>query len=1013
MVSTTPATEALQPGQLLRSFEPFNQLDAAVAAELEALLEPRRYRLGQTVLRPEVMPDGLLLLRSGVLRSLALDPISGELRTLELLEAGALAGWCSLLRADPCENLRASAEADLLLLPAEAFRQLLAQHDELRLWFATTLPGSELHGLLRALAAGDPRWLAPLQSWPAIQGQARVRSLPPGPQQPLGLTETSLWFISSGGAHAAPWEPGQSPAPPPPGEPWLRLIGLPPQLPVQPAEEVLPEAEQLVQTPPPGLAVGEALSPPVQAGAPGTERGELDSAGSYALSPEAPAGRQEGPGLLRLRRASGPRDIPIAITLALSRYFGIPVNRDYLFDLVDAVLKRQPEVDLQHLGQILDALGLRVVLSELPVDRLNRAQCPAVLYKQGHFAILDGVDGDGQLRLLEPELGPIHMAPQQLMADGEASLQLLLLERKPGAKQENFSWAWFRPYLREHRRSLVEVGILSVIINVLGLALPLGLLLIIDTVRSTADLGALATVATIILLAAVLKAIFTSLREYIFLDVANRIDQDTKSRILDHLVRLPQGFFDSRPVGRVLFYFNQMDKLREFLLGSSLTLAVDLLFSVIYLGVMLSLNVTLTFIAVATLPLILILTLVSDPLVRGQIKATNGEQIRTFSYLSEAITGIQTIKAQNAETSTRWEFQERYARYLGENFKLRITKKTISSIAKLIGELNRVILIVVAMYLVISAGLTIGGLFAFRILSGYVTRPIVELTSTWQQFKEVSAAIGLIGDVVDRPTEQSDAEALNVPMPPVRGDVRFEDVQFRYEPNQPLILEGVSLEVPAGSFVGLVGGSGSGKSTLLKLLPRFYEPSQGRISVDGFDINKTELYSLRRQIGVVPQDTVLFDGTIRDNLLLVKPDATSQELIRAARIACAHDFIMEQPRGYNSSVGERGAGLSGGQKQRLALARAVLQNPRMLILDEATSALDARTERQVCLNLLEAFRGRTVFFITHRLASVQPADCIVLMDKGAVMETGTHEELMRQQGWYYALYQSQHQEGAI
>jgi ATP-binding cassette subfamily B protein len=241
--------------------------------------------------------------------------------------------------------------------------------------------------------------------------------------------------------------------------------------------------------------------------------------------------------------------------------------------------------------------------------------------------------------------------------------------------------------------------------------------------------------------------------------------------------------------------------------------------------------------------------------------------------------------------------------------------------------------------------------------------------------------------------------------------VQFVDVTFRFSNDGPMVLQNVNLEVPVGSFVGLVGGSGSGKSTLLKLLPRFYRPLDGKVLIDGLDINKLELYSLRRQIGVVPQDSLLFDGTIRDNLLMVKPDATADEMIRAARIACAHDFIMEMPKGYNSSVGERGAGLSGGQRQRLALARAVLQNPRMLILDEATSALDARTERQVCINLFEAFRGRTVFFITHRLSTVRPADFIVLMDRGAVMEVGSHKQLLAQQGWYFALYQSQNQEG--
>jgi ATP-binding cassette subfamily B protein len=287
----------------------------------------------------------------------------------------------------------------------------------------------------------------------------------------------------------------------------------------------------------------------------------------------------------------------------------------------------------------------------------------------------------------------------------------------------------------------------------------------------------------------------------------------------------------------------------------------------------------------------------------------------------------------------------------------------------------------------------------------------VQLVQTWQQFKIQSRNLTLAADIVDRPTEQSEREATNIPMPPLEGKVSIENVDFSYQEGSPKILHNVSLEVPMGTFVGLVGGSGSGKSTLLKLLPRFYAPDSGRIKIDGLDISKVELYSLRRQIGVVPQDSLLFDGTIKENLLMVKPDATSEELIRAAQIACAHDFIMEMPQGYNSPVGERGAGLSGGQRQRMALARAVLQNPRMLILDEATSALDATTERQVCLNLFDAFRGRTVFFITHRLTTVRPADLIVLMDQGVVMETGVHKTLMQRQGWYYSLVQSQMQDG--
>jgi len=419
----------------------------------------------------------------------------------------------------------------------------------------------------------------------------------------------------------------------------------------------------------------------------------------------------------------------------------------------------------------------------------------------------------------------------------------------------------------------------------------------------------------------------------------------------------------------------------------------------------------LTLVVLSTLPLILGLTLIANPLVYRQIKRSMTESVRTFSFLTEAITGIQTIKSQNAELRTRWEFQNRYARYLGEDFKLRISRETVGNLAEFIQGLNRVLVIGVGTWLVMNNLINMGDMFAVFILDSYVTGPLVKLTNTWQQFQQSSQQLQMVADVVDRVPEQTEEEALNIPMPPLQGRVQFVDVSFSYTDDAPQVLQGVNLEVPMGAFVGMVGGSGSGKSTLLKLLPRFYRPVSGKVLIDGLDITKVELYSLRRQIGVVPQDSLLFDGSVRDNLLLVKPDATAAEMVRAARIACAHDFIMEMPKGYNSDVGERGAGLSGGQRQRLALARTVLQNPSMLILDEATSALDARTERQVCINLLEAFRGRTVFFITHRLTTVRPADFIVLMDRGAVMEVGSHKQLMAQNGWYYALFQSVNQEG--
>ena len=992
-----PSVASRQPGALLRSFVPFDRLSEETAAKLEPLLQARRYRLGQTLMRPDVMPEGLLFLVRGALRSLGPDPVGQGLLTLERPASGSLHGWAGLLRGQPCEHLRATEEVEALLLPAAAFADLLQGHPTLTQWFQEALNLPELHTLLLALAERDPGWLPLLQAGPQALEGVRVVSQPagsPGGGDGLALPPDYRWFISSGGPLASAWrehplsERGTT-------EPWLRLVGFPDR---DPAEHD------------PFLELGDSNSESVQP-AEWVEAGVVGEMEGYSASPEPPAPRAPGrAGVLELSRASGAREIPMAVCRSLARYFGVPINGDALRDQVDAVLRRQEQLSLVNLGQILDALGLRVMLSRVPHDRLHRVATPAVLMQNGHIGVVDGVDADGVVRLLEAELGLLRVPSADLVTHDGGLVELLLLERKSDAKEQTFNWSWYWPLLRKHRRALVEVLLASAAINLLMLATPLGFRLLLDT-ASQSNIGSLVSIAAVMLLAALGVGLIRTLRSYIFTETANRIDQEAKTLILDQMVRLPQGFFDSRPVGQVTFYFNQLDRLREFLIGQSLPLLIDTLFSLLYVAILLSISPLLTLVVLSTLPLMVALTLLSNPLVYSQIKRSMAESMRTHAYLTEAITGIQTIKSQNAETKTRWEFQNRYARYLGEDFKLRITRETISNLGAFIGQLNGVLVIAVGIWLVIEQRITIGDIIAFRILDSYITNPLVKLAGTWQQFQVSRQQMRMVADVVDRTPEQSAEEALNIPMPPLEGLVQFVDVGFRYGDDGPMSVQGVNLEIPAGSFVGLVGGSGSGKSTLLKLLPRFYRPLEGRVLIDGLDINKLELYSLRRQIGVVPQDSLLFDGTIRDNLLMVKPDATADELIRAARIACAHDFIMEMPKGYNSGVGERGAGLSGGQRQRLALARAVLQNPRMLILDEATSALDARTERQVCINLFEAFRGRTVFFITHRLSTVRPADFIVLMDRGAVMEVGSHKQLMGSRGWYYALYESQNQEG--
>jgi ATP-binding cassette subfamily B protein len=979
---------APSPSSLLQGYAPFDQLPPELLPLLDPLLEPCRFRLGQTVLLPEVLPQGVLLICSGQLRNLAPAPRGQGLRTIERLGPGAIAGWVSLLRQQPCEHLRASTEVEALLLPADRFRELLEGHPTLSAAFQHRLAAPELHALLLALAPYHPWALSQLEAWPEPLASSTVRSQVPGPETDLGLPSGYRWFCSSGRPLAEPWpDPAPSLAPLEPGAPWLRLIGL-----TAPADSE-----------PPGLS---------PTGGNNSVIAEVLEADEYSPSPQTSNPRSHRPeGQLSLTPASGSRDIPLAIIRALADYFGLPLNRDAINNQIDAILQRQQQLNLINLGQILDGLGLKVLLSRIPRDRLTRVPLPVVLEQNGRFGLLDGIDSHGNVHILEAEMGPLVVPLTDLVSDDQGEVELLLLERKGDAKERRFSWGWYLPYLQGHRRALTEVAVASFVANLLKLVPALGIMVLLHQVVPSRSVGALISICALILLASLVEGILKTLRSFIFTDTANRIDQATKSTILEHLLRLPQGFFDSRPVGQVMFYLNQLDRLREFLLGQSITTLIDVLFSLVFLVVLLLISPLLTLVSLATsLPLLLILALVSTPIVRQQIRLSIAASVRTYSFLNESITAIQTIKSQNAELKTLWEFENRYASYVGEDFKLKITKESVANLSQFIGNLNQTFITAFGVWLIIENQINMGEFIAFRILSGQITGPLVSLVTTWQNFQFATEQLKLVGDVVDRSTEQSLAEAQNIPMPPLQGTVSFRDINFRFTDTTPMILQGVNLEIPAGAFVGLVGGSGSGKSTLLKLLPRFYRPAEGTVLIDGLDIGKVELYSLRRQIGVVPQDSVLFEGTVRENLLLVKPDATVQEMMRAARIACAHDFIMELPQGYNSKLGERGAGLSGGQRQRLALARAVLQNPRMLILDEATSALDASTERQVCINLFEAFRGRTVFFITHRLSTVRPADFIVLMNQGAVMEVGNHQQLIDLRGWYYALQRSQSQE---
>ena len=522
------------------------------------------------------------------------------------------------------------------------------------------------------------------------------------------------------------------------------------------------------------------------------------------------------------------------------------------------------------------------------------------------------------------------------------------------------------------------------------------------------NMSTLNIIGGVMIILAIFQGCLMALRTYIFVDTTDRMDLTLGSAVIDRMLSLPLSFFEKRPVGELSQRLGELNSIRSFLTGTALVSVLNIIFALLYLVVMIVYSPLLTAVALSTFPIYALLIFGVAPLYRYLIRQRAVAQARTQSHLIEVLGGIQTVKAQHFELTARWKWQDRYRHFVSEGFKAVVLGTTSGTLGSILNQLSSLLVLWVGMYLVLQGDLTLGMLIAFRIIAGNVTGPLMQLSGLYQGFQKVQVSMERLSDILDQSPELNDEQSINqIPMPALKGAVRFDNVKFRFGRTGPYQLNGVSLEVSSGCFAAIVGQSGSGKSTLMKLLPRLYQPQLGNIYVDDYDISKVELGSLRRQIGIVPQDSLLFEGTISENIALNDPQASAESIIEAAKISCAHDFIMTLPDGYATQLSERGSNLSGGQRQRIAIARTILSNPQLLVMDEATSALDFATERELCLNLQKWASGKTVFFITHRLSSIKNSDTILVMHEGELVEQGTHDELLQRQQRYYALYTQQ------
>ena len=707
-----------------------------------------------------------------------------------------------------------------------------------------------------------------------------------------------------------------------------------------------------------------------------------------------------------LIKANGLVRETLACFQMISRILKIPIRKDSLEKILRDFENRGAKIDLKLIGDLFSNLGLLVTNGSIPLKMACRLQTPCIIKWKESFALILKSSQEGIL-LASPNEGMINILSEDLKNIFEDEINILLLEKTNETPQEIFNLNWFWPAIQKYKVVLIQVLIASFVVQLFTLGNPLLIQVIIDKVISQRSLDTLQVLGVALLFVTLLEGILGSLKTFLFAETTNRIDQKLGSEVIDHLLRLPLNYFDKRPVGELGSRIDELQKIREFLTGQALSTILDAIFSIIYILVMFIYSSLLTLIALIVVPIQIAITLLGAPLFRRQFRQAAEDNAKTKSHLVEVITSIQTVKSQNIETISRWKWQQLYSKYITRSFERTVSGTTIGQISQVLQKISQLLVLWVGATLVLKGQLTLGQLIAFRIISSYVTQPLLRLSTIWQNIQELKVSFERLGDVIDTPQESNTLDKQKIPMPPVNGKVSFEDVTFSFDSKNSNILNNVSFEIDKGQFIGIVGESGSGKSTLMKLLSRLYSPNQGKIKIDGYDIDKVELYSLRRQIGIVPQEPILFSGTVMENIALTQSEASNDEIIKAAKLAEAHDFIMNLPNGYSTEVGERGSSLSGGQRQRIAIARTLLNKPNILILDEATSALDYNTEKELCNNLINNLKNNTVFFITHRLATIKNSDLIIVMHDGKLDEMGSYKQLMANKGRYYALESQQ------
>ncbi len=652
-------------------------------------------------------------------------------------------------------------------------------------------------------------------------------------------------------------------------------------------------------------------------------------------------------------------------------------------------------------------LGLKARVNSTGWDRLAATPLPGIAaLRDGGFLILGQVSEDKVLVQYPNSPRPEALSREQFEAKWDGRLVLMARRASLSDLSRRFDITWFMGAIHKYRRLLGEVLVASFFLQLFALVSPLFFQVVIDKVLVHRSMSTLDVLAIGLLGISLFEAILGTLRTYMFAHTTNRIDVELGARLFRHLLALPIAYFQARRVGDSVARVRELENIRQFLTSSALTLVIDLFFTFVFLAVMFYYSPLLSSIVIAAFPLYIGISLGVTPMFRQRLDEKFRRGAENQAFLVESVTGVETLKAMAVEPQMQRRWEEQLAGYVAASFRVLSLGNYANQAVQLVNKATIVLILYFGAKLVIDGELSVGELVAFNMLSSRVAAPVLRLAQMWQDFHQARLSVERLGDILNTMPEPSSSPSRSA-LPAIRGDVTFEHVNFRYRVDAPAILTDINLKIAPGQVVGIVGSSGSGKSTFAKLIQRLYVPESGRVMVDGVDLTMVDLAWLRRQVGVVLQENVLFNRSVRDNIALSDPAVPMDRVIAAATLAGAHEFILELPEGYDTVIGERGSTLSGGQRQRIAIARALMTNPRILIFDEATSALDYESERAIQDNMREISADRTVFIIAHRLSTVRQADRIVTLERGRIVEDGSHDQLIRSNGRYAKLHHLQ------